>query len=483
MLVGTRYMQANDFIPMLMNGQEPNGKINISLEEIKNLEALFDLVAEGIMITDLDHNIVLVNKKHVLLDFFAKEELMGTNILDVIQNGYYTELTSWMKSKSSLHMLVRARENRLVLITGKIVFQVQEGACGWLYTCRDIHDFQELKLILEHRAVMPTAFEAGMTKEQTDVVYRSDKMKRILDTVMRVSFADSPIFLNGESGVGKDVIAYTIHQISACEGEFVHVNCPAIPETLFESELFGYESGSFTGARKEGKKGLLECAHKGTIFLDEIGDLPLPMQSKLLQVLQTGKYRRVGGWQELNLQARVIASTNRDIRRMMADGRFRADLYYRLCVIPIIIPPLRERREDIVVLADHFLERLNIKYGVRRRIAQGLMEWMVNYEWPGNVRELKNLVERMFISATRDVLTLADVPLEENEKVITYATAKHNITLEEAQTRMEIMLIARALRENNNTRDAARELGIGQATLLRKARKYGINTSGRKNDK
>lgn len=295
--------------------------------------------------------------------------------------------------------------------------------------------------------------------------------------MLKVCWADSPIIITGESGTGKDVIARKIHELSNRSGRFVHENCPSIPETLFESELFGYETGAFTGAKKNGKPGLFEMAENGTIFLDEIGDLSYNMQSKLLQVMQDGSFRRVGGTRDLKVTARVISATNQDLKKLIADGKFRADLYYRLCVIPIHVPPLRERTEDIPILADHFLQELNIKYGIRKQFSQGLVDWMLSYSWPGNVRELKNLVERLFVSSSKNIIQFSDLGFENLDEAIAHSCYKEDITLEEAVANLEKLLISRALKETPNTRDAAKSLGISQSTLLRKAHKYGIDTS------
>lgn len=468
----------DDFIPALIKQDKNQTKFSSAFSLASELKKVIDLFPEGVMITDLEHNVIMVNKWHALLDYFAEDELVGKNLYDLNKEGYYTELTSWMRSKDSIHMLIRTKNNRVLLVTGKIIWQESRDIAGWFYTLQDVHDFSELKLVLEKRAAIPTAFNhRGKQEQSPEFIYKSKKMQSIFNTMLKVCWADSPIIITGESGTGKDVIARKIHELSNHAGRFVHVNCPSIPETLFESELFGYETGAFTGAKRDGKPGLFEMAENGTIFLDEIGDLSYNMQSKLLQVMQDGSFRRVGGTRDLKVTARVISATNQDLKKLIADGKFRADLYYRLCVIPIHVPPLRERTEDIPILADHFLQELNIKYGIRKQFSQGLVDWMLSYSWPGNVRELKNLVERLFVSSSKNIIQFSDLGFENLDEAIAHSCYKEDITLEEAVANLEKLLISRALKETANTRDAAKSLGISQSTLLRKAHKYGIDTS------
>ncbi len=303
------------------------------------------------------------------------------------------------------------------------------------------------------------------------VVGRSRQILEILDVIHRVAPTGATVLLQGESGVGKEVFARAIHFLSPrAEGPFVTVNCAAIPENLLEAELFGYERGAFTGATQR-KKGKFELAEGGTLFLDEIGDMSPPLQTKLLRVLQEKEIERLGGSRPIKVDVRVIAATNRNLEEMMREGRFREDLYYRLNVVPIFIPPLRERREDIPVLAYHFLDLFREQYTKEVRIAPEVMDAFMEYHWPGNVRELRNVVERMVILDTDGILTLEDLPAELRRKPPQETEPPPQGTLKDMERRM----IEKALRETGYViKEAARRLGMTPRQVSYRIRKYGI---------
>ena len=225
-------------------------------------------------------------------------------------------------------------------------------------------------------------------------------MEDTIKLSLRIAAVNTTVLILGESGVGKGLIARFIHENSLRnKGPFIKINCGSIPESLLESELFGYETGAFTGAKREGKPGLVELAHKGTLLLDEIADLPLNLQVKLLQVIQERELTRIGGTKPIRIDIRIIASTNKDIRKMVKQGEFREDLYYRLNVIPITIPPLRERKEDIELLIDFFISHYNKKHNKSISLQEDVIEALLQYCWPGNVRELENLMERLVVTS------------------------------------------------------------------------------------
>ncbi|MCL4425489.1 MAG: sigma 54-interacting transcriptional regulator, partial [Firmicutes bacterium] len=240
---------------------------------------------------------------------------------------------------------------------------------------------------------------------------RSPKMREVLTLVENIAEVDTTVLILGESGVGKEVLARYIHRRSRRKDQpFVVINCGAIPDNLFESELFGYERGAFTGANREGKVGLMEMANKGTLFLDELGDLPLPLQVKLLRALQEHKIIRVGGLKPIEVDIRVIAATNQDLSRLVGEGKFREDLYYRLDVVPVVIPPLRERTEDIPLLAHHLLARFGQRYGRPKEMTTSAMDALVAYPWPGNIRQLENLIERLVVTTLESTISLEHLP-------------------------------------------------------------------------
>ena len=301
----------------------------------------------------------------------------------------------------------------------------------------------------------------------------SPAMKPVLDLVERVAPTDAALLIQGESGTGKEVIAKVIHHASARAARpFVAVNCGAVPEALLESELFGHMRGAFTGAVAS-KPGLFEEAHGGTLFLDEIGETPAALQVKLLRALQSGEIRRLGATQAVTLDARVVAATNRDLAEMIAEGRFREDLFYRLNVIQLALPPLRERREDIPALAEHFLARSAAKLGRSLSLAPETLERLLRYPWPGNVRELENAIERAAILARDASVAPADLPphVSAGLQLGPSPALPRQMTLAESE---RIHILQTLERFGRNHSGAAEALGIGRTTLWRKLKEYGI---------
>jgi transcriptional regulator with PAS, ATPase and Fis domain len=294
-----------------------------------------------------------------------------------------------------------------------------------------------------------------------------------------VSRVDSTVLLQGESGVGKDVLARLVHRLSERrEYPFVSVNCGAIPESLLESEFFGYEKGAFTSAARNGKAGLFEQANGGVLFLDEVGELPLNLQVKLLKALQDRRCRRLGGIRSIDLDLRIIAATNRDLRKMVSEESFRMDLFYRLHVVPIEIAPLRERREDILPLALMFLNHFNRKYGASRTLGHELMSVLEDHNWPGNVRELQNLIERLVVTADEDALSVKHLPssiTKGNGPGSPAFRLPGSLNLKDAREALEREVIREAVARAGNTRQAAKMLGVDHSTVVRKAQRYGID--------
>jgi len=312
--------------------------------------------------------------------------------------------------------------------------------------------------------------------EGLDLVAESSLMNDVLDDAIKVASTDATVLLTGESGSGKEVLAEIVHRMSSrAQKRIMTVNCAAIPETLIESELFGHKKGSFTGADRD-KEGRFQAAEGGTLFLDEIGDLPLPAQAKLLRVLQDGKVTPVGETREIKTDVRIIAATNRDLEEDVENGRFREDLFYRISVFPIRIPPLRERKIDIPPLAELFLKRFIARHGKDiRGFTPRALTSLLSHDWPGNVRELMNVIERAVILSRYDYLDVSDLPGvrsdDEPGSDGLDSDLQTGITLRE----MEKILIEKTLTDNNSNRThASRILGITRKTLLAKIREYGI---------
>jgi len=303
-------------------------------------------------------------------------------------------------------------------------------------------------------------------------------MHQVFELAIKVAKVDSNVLITGESGVGKEVITKIINQAGPrAQKPFLQINCGAIPENLLESELFGYAGGAFTGAKKNGKMGYFELSQGGTLLLDEIGELPLSLQVKLLRAIQERKIFRIGGTIPYKFDVRIIFATNRNLEEMVQSGLFRADLYYRLNVVPINIPPLRNRTEDIIPLTFHFLKLLNSKYKTNKRFEPEVLLAFERYKWPGNVRELENVIERMVIFSDEEIIGLQHLPFNsvnsEDSNGLTIEVLKP-VPLQTASEILEKKLVAKALQLSGSTRKAAKILGVTHPTVIRKAQKYNL---------
>jgi DNA-binding NtrC family response regulator len=331
------------------------------------------------------------------------------------------------------------------------------------------------KIVDHHKLVQENLFLRKELKKQyklRDMISKNEKMLEIFDLARTVAKSSSTVLIQGESGTGKELLARAIHDESPrSEAPFISVSCASLTESLLESELFGHEKGAFTGANAI-KRGKLELAQDGTLFLDEIGDISLKLQMDLLRVLEQKEFRRVGGSDLIAINSRVIAATNRDLKSAIEEGRFRADLYYRLNVISIQIPPLRERREDIPLLVDHFVEKFNIEMGKQiRGVSEEAMRTLMDYDWPGNARELRNVIERAMVVAKANVINGCDISLPAG----TGSANQRSKSLDEIE-KEHIRLV---LSENQwNIVRSAQTLGIDRVTLYNKIKKFDLKKEG-----
>lgn len=312
-----------------------------------------------------------------------------------------------------------------------------------------------------------------------NIIVQSPRMMKLFELAMRAARTDVTVLLLGETGVGKEVFARVIHNTSnrAETGNFIQINCGAIPENLLESELFGYEPGAFTGANRKGKPGIFETATHGTLLLDEIGDLPINLQVKLLRVLQDQEIYHIGSTSPIKINTRIIAATNRNLWDCVQEGSFREDLYYRLNVFPIEVPPLRERKEDILPLSMHFIRLYNEKYRVAKRLDPQAIPLLKAYSWPGNVRELQNVLERLMVITDEEIIEASQVQLQlanTEPKFNSPVTVNKLIPIHEARDILEKELINMALDYYPSFRKAAEALGIDHSNIVRKAAKYCI---------
>ncbi|MEW6275549.1 MAG: sigma-54 dependent transcriptional regulator [Bacillota bacterium] len=393
-----------------------------------------------------------------------------------------------MPEMDGLEVLRRAREILpglpVIILTahGTIETAIEAMKIGAVDYLTKPFDLDELKIVIKQNLMVSQLvtevnfLRAELARKYTSIIGESKAIQEVKKLIEKVAKSNATVLITGESGTGKEVAALTIHQQSLRkDGPFVPVNCAALPEQLLESELFGHEKGAFTGAVAR-KLGRFELADRGTIFLDEITEIPLSMQVKLLRVLQEKSFERVGGTETLNVDVRVIAATNRDITLAMKQGQFREDLYYRLNVFQINMPPLKERKEDIPLLAQHFVEKFRPTYLVNK-ISPAALELLVRYHWPGNIRELQNVIERAAIICQGNEILPEHLPKELLATQKTTASSIINfpdqgISLDEVEK--ELILKALEKTGGNQTR-AAQLLGITRSALLYRSQKYGLN--------
>ncbi|WP_273377456.1 sigma-54 interaction domain-containing protein [Symbiobacterium thermophilum] len=437
------------------------------------VRALLDGLAEGVLAVAPDGRIRLVNGAMAQLLGTPRARLLDRRPADLEDGDTWVPpvLRRCLETGERQAMVLERAGRRLALTAVPLPE-------GWvLATARDITELDRLERQVERMTQERERYRhelAGLRAGQAghaEVVGSSLAMQRVMDLIRRVAPVDSTILLLGESGVGKGVLAAEIHRLSPRRsGPFVRIDCAALPGSLLESELFGYSPGSFTGARREGKPGLIEQAHGGTLFIDEIGDVPLELQVKLLHVIQERRIIRLGAVTPTAVDIRIIAATHRDLEAMVAEGRFRADLYYRLNVVPVKIPPLRERPEDIPVLARTFLDRFCARYRVERTLTPEAVERLVAYSWPGNVRELENLVERLVVTLDEREIRPEHLPLPAPGGPP--VQVREIVPLKEAVAALELELVGEAYRRFGSSVKVGRALGIHQTTAARKIREW-----------
>lgn len=383
-----------------------------------------------------------------------------------------------LRQKRRIEMVQYNKDGERILVSGVPIFD-RTGEIIWVisYSSWDITSFTALKnkysalkdLVEQYSAEVEALRSQSM--EIPDLVADSPQMKKLLELLRRVADKDISLLITGETGVGKSLFAKTVHRMSKrSKGPFIEINCGAIPENLLESELFGYKKGAFTGANREGKVGLIELANHGTLFLDEIGEMSLPLQVKLLRTLQEKEITRLGDTASIKVDFRLIAATNKDLKKMVGEDTFRIDLYYRISGVPILIPPIRERTEDLESMIHTFLFNLNKKYQTKKILSPQAQQMLMSYGWPGNVRELENVLEQIVVTSGEDYITPVHMPGELilNPDVMT----ESSLGLREAMERYEGKIIMSAYEKYKSTVGVSKALHISQPTAARKISKY-----------
>ena len=405
--------------------------------------------------------------------------LVGKSVYDLEREKiYYPSITRMvLESKRRVQAIQTTATGKKLLVMGTPIQNEAGKIIRVINTSRIIPNENDLSKELEDTRLLLDGYKrelalSRMEKENTSFIAASPEMQKVFGRAMKVSETDVAVLITGESGVGKEVLANLIATKSRrADKPYIKINCSAIPPTLFESELFGYERGAFTGAERNGKPGLFELANHGTLFLDEISEIPINMQAKFLRVLQEKEFMRVGGTKTKTLDVRIIAATNKNLLEEIERGNFRKDLYYRLNVVQICIPPLRERRDDILPLSLAFLEKYNRKYNLDCKFSPEVMDAFFRYSWDGNVRELQHAVERMVVLSPQSLIEVESLPeiiAKERGEVIHVSEI---IPLKDAQRILEEKLLAMARKKYKTTTAIAEVLGVNQSTVSRKLSK------------
>ena len=436
----------------------------------KLLELIFDNLYNGIYIVDGKGVTIGVNKTFEEMSGFTNSELAGRSLYDLVgKDNYFSGSASLLvlERKCPVTATYSTSTNRKLLVKGRPIFDAHGNIEYIINTIWDL-------TVVQYSQPIDADTARNQLLSEDELITCSEKMVEIIDLALRVAATDSTILLTGESGVGKSLLAKTIHRSSERKNKpLMQINCAAIPESLIESELFGYEAGSFTGADNKGKAGLFEMAQGGTVFLDEISELPLHLQSKLLGAIQDKEFYRVGGRQLQHVDIRLIAATNKDLAKLVSEGNFREDLYYRLNVVPISLPPLRERREDIPTLIQHFTDKYNRKYNSYKKFSESLITQLVSMPWKGNIRELENAVERSIVTTPGNYISCEKVQIPGMEKII-----PSGVGLKAMLAEKEREILIQAQEQYQTTRRIAAALGISQASVARKLQNINTNIQG-----
>lgn len=451
----------------------------------QELEAVMNLSGELVTITDAEGIVLRVNDTCEKILGVKESDLIGKSTILLQGNGVIDTSSTLqvLEKKQKITHYQTTKSGRRLLVEGHPIF-LDDGTLNKVINIsKDITEISNLQKKLEETKRILENYQTELSrlqKQDKELVFKSRSMEKVYELVCRIADVDATIFLHGETGVGKEVLARTIHQLSYRKNSpFIKVNCGAIPESIMESELFGYSKGAFTGANKEGKKGLALAADKGTLFLDEIGELPLNLQAKLLQLLQEKQFTPLGGTSPVNVDVRFIAATNRNLEEMVKNGTFREDLYYRLVVIPIHIPSLSERKEDIPFLINHFTESFNQKYKLYKSFDKEVIQHFIELEWKGNVRELQNTIERLIVTTPESYITVHDLPeqLLHPHSPARPKTGGQGFNLKEEVEQYEKQILLQTLETCSTMKEASKKLGVDASTITRKVRKYRINVA------
>ena len=442
---------------------------------------ILKMTSDGFIITDTEGNVREINKQYA--DFFGKSrsEIIGKSILNIIPNSKMIDIVKHKFSEEdALHKYIDGEAKGNSVIVSRSYVEDEDGnvVAGVAQVKFKVQTLAVAKKLMNEYEELEYYREEFQNQNRVDNIIGSDtKFREIVKECLKVAKTDIPVLLTGETGTGKEVMAKALHTNSLrYDKPFVSINCAAIPFELLESELFGYMDGAFTGAKRGGKKGKFQLANGGTIFLDEIGDMPSSMQAKLLRVLQEKEIEPLGSEKSIPLDVRVVAATRQDLEAKMKDGSFREDLYYRLSVFNIHIPPLRERGGDSLELAEFFLDELNHKYKTYKTFSKAVKAYFLKYQWPGNVREVNNVVQSAYAISTENIIDINDIParmLQQEKPAINLDKNKKSLGQMVDDYEKEVILEL-LKKHKGNCLEAAKEAGIHKSNFYRKLQKYGI---------
>lgn len=442
---------------------------------------ILKMTSDGFIITDTEGNVREINKQYA--DFFGKSrsEIIGKSILNIIPNSKMIDIVKHKFSEEdAVHKYIDGEAKGNSVIVSRSYVEDEDGnvVAGVAQVKFKVQTLAVAKKLMNEYEELEYYREEFQNQNRVDNIIGSDtKFREIVKECLKVAKTDIPVLLTGETGTGKEVMAKALHTNSLrYDKPFVSINCAAIPFELLESELFGYMDGAFTGAKRGGKKGKFQLANGGTIFLDEIGDMPSSMQAKLLRVLQEKEIEPLGSEKSIPLDVRVVAATRQDLEAKMKDGSFREDLYYRLSVFNIHIPPLRERGGDSLELAEFFLDELNHKYKTYKTFSKAVKAYFLKYQWPGNVREVNNVVQSAYAISTEIIIDINDIParmLQQEKPAINLDKNKKSLGQMVDDYEKEVILEL-LKKHKGNCLEAAKEAGIHKSNFYRKLQKYGI---------
>ena len=447
-------------------------KMSLFSDDSMLLQHILQHSFDEIFIADASGLVLFTSQSTEKVFGIPSEQIVNHNIFDLEKQGLFSPsvIANVLRTKEKDTLIQKTQHNRKLIISGYPIYDQAGILMGAMSVSRDVTEFEYLKEENEHVAKALQLYQEeieNLRKQAASPFFlKNGKMIKVFDIVAKVANLGVTVLLEGESGVGKNHIAAMIHQMSARKNQpFIEVNCGAIPESLFESELFGYEEGAFTGSKKGGKKGYFETAGEGTLFLDEIGEIPMNLQVKLLSVLQNHTIMRIGGSKRVEVNCRIICATNQNLENMIQERKFREDLYYRINVVKIEIPPLRERKEEIIPLIYEITEEMNRKYDMNKQFTPTMIVWLSQHQWRGNVRELRNFIEKKIITTTENEIGLETDEDEQKKSNIEMPLNDYLETLEKEY-------IARMYQKYPSSIKLAETLGISQSTANRKIQKY-----------